>query len=93
MKTKNALISDTAKEIKVPKHVCSVIINAFLEQLEKDVLSGERVVLHGLLTIDTVEYPERMGRDPVTGEVIQYPPSKSVRCKMSKQIKEMVRMS
>lgn len=49
-----------------------------------------KVLWKGFITIKATDQPERKGRDPKTGNVITYPPTKRVNCKISPIIKNRV---
>lgn len=53
-------------------------------------IEGEKIVWKGLLSIEVVDRGQRCGRHPQTNEVVTFPPSKSIKCKMSQVIKDAV---
>lgn len=62
-----------------------------IEDIISDALVYDgKVVWTGFFTISVKDQPERKGRDPKTGDVITYPPTKRVNCKISTNIKNRV---
>lgn len=65
---------------------CDTLVDIFIDAL----LNEEKIVWKGFMTVEVIERPERQGRHPQTDEVVTFPPSKSIKCKMCKAIKDMV---
>ena len=53
-------------------------------------LDGDNILWKGFLSIKIIEHYERKGRNPQTGEVDIYTPKKSINCRISQNIKDMV---
>lgn len=77
-------------EVVFSKALCEEIIDGFTEEVKNCLLSGERVILRGFATFEVHERKEREGRNPKTGDIVKFPAVKSIRCKMSKSIKDAV---
>ena len=69
---------------------CAEFLNILEEIIADNLKDGEDILWKGLLTIKVSEQPERKGRHPQTGEIVVYPPSKKINCKISEVIKEYV---
>ena len=48
------------------------------------------MTIKGFATFETKERDERQGRNPKTGKVDTYPAFKSVKCRISKNLKDAV---
>ena len=53
-------------------------------------IEGNKIAWKGFLNIEVIERKQRCGRNPQTNEIVVFPPTKSVKCKISKTIKDMV---
>lgn len=88
--SKNELIINISQKTVLPKASCESVVEALAEQIKDALIRGERVDLKGFMSFEITERPERSGRNPKTGEVVTFPPVKSVKCKMSKKIKDAI---
>ena len=62
-----------------------------LEEVVKDVLlNGDKILWKGFISMEVVERAERKGRHPQTNEIVVFPSVKSIKCKISKAIKDVV---
>lgn len=62
-----------------------------LEDIFKDALIEEKKIMwRNFLSLEIIELGERSGRDLNTGELRKFPPVKTVNCKVSKAIKELI---
>lgn len=69
---------------------CAQYIDYLEDVITEALLDGEKIVWKGFLSMDITERKSRRGRNPNTGEIVEYPPVKTVNCKMSKQIKDLI---
>lgn len=76
----------TVNNIQQVTQFCDVLVEIFTEAL----VGGDKIMWKGFLSAEVVEHGQRCGRHPQTNEVVMFPPSKSVKCKISKAIKDMV---
>ena len=65
---------------------CDTLVDIFTDAL----INGEKITWNGFLTVEVVERGQRCGRHPQTNEVVTFPPSKSIKCKISKIIKDII---
>lgn len=72
--------------IQQATQVCDTLVDIFTDAL----LEGQKIIWKGFLSVEVVERGQRYGRHPQTNEVVAFPPSKSVKCKISKVIKDLV---
>lgn len=76
----------TESEIQQCTQFCDTLEEIFVDALLED----KKILWKGFLSVEVVEHGERRGRHPQTNEVVDFPPSKSIKCKISKSIKDMV---
>jgi len=89
--TRNDIIKVlTRKYRKLDKKLCEDILDTCTEEIKKGLKRGDRVVLKNFMTLEVTQRPKRYARNPKTGEVVQYPPVKSVRCKVSKSFRDAI---
>lgn len=65
---------------------CDTLVDIFTDGL----IEGDKIVWKGFLSAEVVERGQRCGRHPQTDEVVIFPPSKSIKCKISKTIKDII---
>ena len=67
---------------------------AFCDTLEEIIknalLDGDKILWKGFIRMEVVERAERKGRHPQTDEIVVFPSVKSIKCKVSKAIKDAV---
>lgn len=73
------------------QRLCGQVFDTLQEIIFDAVADGKNVYLRGLLNIDVIERGVRRGRNPKTGEVVEFPPSKCVKITPSKGLKEVVK--
>ena len=66
------------------------IVDNYHDVLLEALVEGDRVLLKNLFTYEVVTRAERQGKDLNTGEPITYPPIKSVKCKVSRVVKNAI---
>lgn len=87
---KNELITNISKNTGISKTSCEAVIDEFAEEIKKSLIAGNKVMIKGFMSIEITERPEREGRNPQTGKVVTFPAVKSVKCKVSKAIRDAV---
>lgn len=65
---------------------CDTLVDVFTDAL----IEGKKITWNGFMTMEAVDRGERRGRHPITNEVVIFPPSKSIKCKISQLIKDVV---
>ena len=88
MTTKKELIDSIAERTGVKKSGAELVLNATLAEIEKSLLSGQQVVLHGFGTFQPKQRKARTGRNPLTGEPVEIAASKTVAFKPAKALKD-----
>lgn len=87
---KNELITNISNKTGISKTSCEAVIDEFAEEIKKSLIAGDKVMLKGFMSIEITERPEREGRNPQTGKVVTFPAVKSVKCKVSKAIRDAI---
>lgn len=88
--TKNELIAITAEKAGMTKKDAESAVNAALEAITAELVSGNSVRLAGFGIFETKTRAARTGRNPKTKEVIEIAASTSVAFKASKTLKDAV---
>lgn len=77
-----------ADKVDLTKRDAEKVINAVFETITEALLDGEKIVFSGFGSFELHEKPERIGRNPQTGEEITIPASTSVSFKVGKILKD-----
>ncbi|MFT4782279.1 MAG: DNA-binding protein HU-beta [Paracoccaceae bacterium] len=88
--TKTQLVAALAEEMGSDKKSASSALDAIIGVITKEVASGGSVTLPGVGKIYCRERPERMVRNPATGEQIQKEADKVVKMTIAKALKDSV---
>lgn len=86
--------SDLAKELAVSEglHLSTAFkaLDGAIRIIKQSLAKGEDITLRGFGTLSVVEVPERKGIHFSTKEPIIIPAHRSVRCRISKELKEQL---
>ena len=88
MTTKKELIDSIAERTGVKKSGAELVLNATLAEIERALLAGQPVTLHGFGTFELKKRDARTGRNPRTGEPVEIAASKAVTFKPAKALKD-----
>lgn len=88
--TKSDVINNIAARTNLSKTSCETVIDAFADEVKNCLVSGDKLIIKGFIGFEVSERPEREGRNPKTGLVDIFPAVKSIKCKISKAIKDAV---
>ena len=88
--TKTQLVSALADEMGGDKKAASSALDAISSVITKEVAAGGAVTLPGVGKIYCRERPERMVRNPATGEQIKKEADKVVKVTVAKALKDSV---
>ena len=88
--TKTQLVSALADELGGDKKNASAALDAVVSVIMKEVSAGGAVTLPGIGKIYCRERPERMVRNPATGEQIKKEADKVVKMTIAKALKDSV---
>ena len=87
---KTELIAAVAEQAELSKKDEEKALKAFVDIVGEELKKGEKVQLVGFGTFEVSERPERAGRNPQTGEVMQIAASKTPKFKAGKALKDLV---
>lgn len=88
--TKTQLVAALAEEMGADKKTAGGALDAITDIITKEVAGGGAVTLPGIGKFYCRERPERMVRNPATGEQIQKEADKVVKIAIAKALKESV---
>ena len=88
--TKTQLVAALADELNTDKKGASDCLDAIVAVITREVSNGGAVTLPGVGKIMCRERPERMVRNPATGEQIHKDADKVVKMTIAKALKESV---
>lgn len=88
--TKTQLVAALAEELGADKKAASAALDAITSVITKEVSGGGAVTLPGVGKIYCRERPERMVRNPATGEQIKKEADKVVKMTIAKALKDSV---
>ena len=88
--TKSQLVAALADKTESDKKSASANLDALIEVITEEVAGGGAVTLPGVGKIYCRERPERMVRNPATGEQIKKDADKVVKMTIAKALKDRV---
>jgi len=88
--SREELITLTAKDAGVTKKVAESVIDAVVFEITSALANDERVILPNFITFETGVMEERRARNPRTGEIVTFPKVRTIRCKVSRKLKDIV---
>jgi DNA-binding protein HU-beta len=88
--TKTQLVAALAEHMGSDKKHASAALDALSEVITREVAAGGSVTLPGVGKIYCRERPERMVRNPATGDTIKKPADKVVKITVAKALKDSV---
>ena len=87
---KTELIAAIAEQAELSKKDAEKALKAFVDIVGEELKKGEKVQMVGFGAFELSERPERAGRNPQTGEVMQIAASKTPKFKAGKALKDLV---
>ena len=87
---KTELINAVAESTGLTKKDSTAALDAVLTTISSTLASGESVQILGFGTFSVKTRAARTGRNPATGEPMEFPESKNVAFKAGSKLKEMV---
>ena len=87
---KAELIAAAAMRAELSKKDTEKVINAVFETISEELGAGETASVVGFGSFDVKQRPERVGRNPATGEEITIPASRVPQFKPGKALKDAV---
>jgi len=89
--TKTQLIEIIAKKAHLTKKAAAESIDAFLDEIIRQITKGEKVVLSGFGTFKISKVKDKKGRNPQTGEDLIIKSHRVVRFTVGKTLKRLVK--
>ncbi|MFC1627122.1 HU family DNA-binding protein [Patescibacteria group bacterium] len=89
--TKAELVEIIAKKAHLTKKAARESIDAFLDEIIRQVNKGEKVVLSGFGTFYTKKVKDKKGRNPQTKEDLIIKAHRVVRFKVGKTLKRLIK--
>lgn len=87
---KTELIATIAEKTELSKKDAEKALKAFTDVVAEQLKNGDKVQLVGFGTFEVSERAARDGRNPLTGEAMHIPASKSPKFKAGKALKDMM---
>ena len=72
------------------KQLCENFCNTFTDLVIDALLEDKDIKWTGLFTLKVVDNPARKGRNPATNKVEEFPATKKVVCKLSRNLKHLI---
>ena len=88
--TKTQLVAQLAEDMGTDKKQAGAALDAICELITREVAAGGAVTLPGVGKISCRERPERMVRNPATGEQFKKDADKAVKMTIAKALKDSV---
>ena len=88
--TKKDLIINISKSTGFTRGTCESIIDSFIDEIKKGLMSGDNVIITNFMGLEVNTRPQRLGRNPKTGEVTTFPAVKTIKCKICPSIKDAI---
>ena len=88
MAGKAELVDRVSELTGYPKTQVAMTYDLLFEIMGEELAAGDKVTVPNFGTFQISERPERAGRNPATGQAITIAASKSVRFKVSKNLKD-----
>lgn len=86
VKTTKEIVSKELEGVTIKD--TDVFVEATIKAIQDALLAGEKITINGLGTFDVIERKERMGKDPRTSEDLLIPASKTVKFKVSRNLRD-----
>jgi nucleoid DNA-binding protein len=89
--TKAEIIEIISKKAHLTKKAASEAVDAFLDELVRQIDKGEKVVLSGFGTFKVAKVKDKKGRNPATGQDLMIKGHRVVRFLVGKTLKRLVK--
>ena len=90
MAGKAELVDKIAELTGMPKTRVALCYDTLFDLIGEGLADGDKVTVPSFGTFQVAERPQRQGRNPATGQRITIPASKTVRFKVSKNLKDQL---
>ncbi|MFD2172854.1 HU family DNA-binding protein [Rhodobacter lacus] len=88
--TKTQLVAALAEAMGSDKKTATAALDAIADVVTKEVAAGGAVTLPGIGKVSCKARPERMVRNPATGDTMMKPADKQVKVTIAKALKDSV---
>lgn len=88
---KKDVVKEMATKLDTTQKYAEQAVEAFLEVITDALSQGEKVSFVGFGTFDVTERAAREGRNPLTGEALHIPATKTPKFKAGKILKDAVK--
>ena len=88
---KQALVSAVARKVTVPRVAVEAVINEAVASITAALCEGEQVRIAGFGTFTVANKPERVRRNPATGEPVTVPAHRAVKFKAGTAVRDAMR--
>lgn len=88
---KQTMVDAISSKAGVSKKTAGLVLAATLDVIVESVASGNRVSMVGFGTFDSKDRPERLGRNPKTGEEMTFPAARVPTFSFGKTFKDRVK--
>lgn len=88
--SKEALIDQVSKTTGMSKKDAASAVNAVFQGIESLLVAGQEILIIGFGKFSVKDVPERMGRNPSTGEQIKIAAKRQVKFSAGKGLKDAV---
>lgn len=85
------LIKELSMRTGAAKENCEFLMDKFVEITTQALAEGEKVYVKNLMVLEPYELGARKARNPKTGEITTFPPSRTVKCRFSKKLKKIIK--
>ena len=85
---KSQLVNAVTEEVSLSKVEVKRVIDTLFSKIEDTLNNGEKVVVSGFGVFSVLNSPERIGRNPRTGESVKIAARRSVKFRSNMEIKE-----
>ncbi|MBF0342493.1 MAG: HU family DNA-binding protein [Magnetococcales bacterium] len=87
---KQELIAQVARECSISQSKAALVVHGLTETIKWSLAAGEDVVLDGFGVFFVQEYPERLGHNPRTGELLVIPTRRVVCFRAGQNLKRSI---
>ena len=87
---KTELAKKVSNTIGIAKTEIEKVIDAMCVEITYALKDGDAVSIRNFATFEPVTRADRVGRNPSTGEIVEYPSKVVPKCKFSKHVKDIV---
>ena len=91
--TKKDLVQHIAKALEVSPVEAERVMLVVMRYVRRQLLEDTSVILPGIGTLAVTETAARLGRNPHTGQPVPIPPRRTIKLKVSKDLKEAMEPS